>query len=88
MRNELEYHLNTLFLSMADLDWPVGVTPDIKALKARISQRRQQQLSRDTIIATQPLKNKLMLDTFWLDVGHNSESQLTLQHTPITMCAV
>lgn len=60
---------------MADLDWPVGVTPDIKALKARISQRRQQQLSRDTTTATQPLKNKLMLDTSWLDVGCNSESQ-------------
>ena len=55
------------YILMVDLEWPVGVTPDIKTLKARISQR-QLQLS-----TTQPLQASMTsvpdIETSWLHVG-------------------
>ena len=59
---------------MVDLEWPVGVTPDIKTLKARISQR-QLQLSGDT--TGQPLQASITSvpdsETSWLHVGYDGK---------------
>ena len=56
----------------------MGVTPDIKAIKARISQQHQQlQLTTTTTDDVQPLKDKLTpvpeSETSWLHVGSNGE---------------
>ena len=50
----------------------MGVTPDIKTVKARISQR-QLQLSRDTTVQL-PLQAAVPdSETSWLHIGFNSE---------------
>ena len=57
--------LSTIIInvSMVELEWPVGETPDIRSIKARISQRRLLQLSRDE----QQLRDPTMVDeTSWL----------------------
>lgn len=60
---------------MIGVEWPVGVTPDIKAVKARISQQHQLQLTKDTVARS--LKDELTSvpesETSWLHFDHDGE---------------
>lgn len=82
---ELQYYSSSEEegLSDKDLEWPVGVTPDIKTVKARIS--RQHQLSRDT--TAQPLKASITSvpdsEASWLHVG-SDDKELHLDLVPST----
>lgn len=75
------------YILMVDLEWPVGVTPDIKTVKARIS--RQHQLSRDT--TAQPLKASITSvpdsEASWLHVGSDGKIWYCTGTVIATLCS-
>ena len=76
---------------MTEVEWPVGVTPDIRAVKARISQQHQLQLTKESVVKS--LKDELTSvsesETSWLHVDHDGKMMIYYNHAHFTtMCFI
>lgn len=69
-----------------EVEWPVGVTPDINAVKARISRRHQRELKETATTEKDKLASMQDSESSWLDVGRNSELWYYNESITIRMC--
>ena len=63
-------------LAILEPEWLVGVTPDIRVAKARITQRRQH--IKDIQSLKEKLTSVLESETSWLNAGCNGEDDKIL----------